>query len=75
MGLFLYVNFCMAKSCQNELGKAKIGDFQLGEFPWKEPKLSKPMNDDLSKQWAVVYGPTSIEDTLPSGVGIMGSLR
>ncbi|WP_298607577.1 hypothetical protein, partial [uncultured Spirosoma sp.] len=44
------------KSWQNELDKTKIGDFELGEFPWKEPRLSKPTDNDLSRQWAVVYG-------------------
>ncbi|WP_177225765.1 tyrosine-type recombinase/integrase [Arsenicibacter rosenii] len=26
------------------------------KYPWKEPKLSKPANNDLSKQWCVEYG-------------------
>ncbi|WP_177236716.1 hypothetical protein [Spirosoma endophyticum] len=31
-------------------------DISEERLPWKEPKLSKPADNDLTKQWCVVYG-------------------
>ncbi|WP_162388322.1 tyrosine-type recombinase/integrase [Spirosoma endbachense] len=30
--------------------------FEQGDLPWKAAKISRPKDNDLSKQWCVVYG-------------------
>ena len=31
-------------------------DTKKVKYSWKEPKLSKPENNDLAKQWCIEYG-------------------
>lgn len=52
----------MSKLCQSKLDNSNIIDFKLGEFPWKEPRLSKPADNDLTKRWIVDYGVWSYDE-------------
>ncbi len=44
----------MADKWRRKVAKSHINT--VAKYPYKEPFLSKPDNDDLSKQWVVEYG-------------------
>lgn len=53
----------MAKKWQRTLRKTLVMPTRRdGKYPYKEPFLSKPDNDDLSKQWVIEYGAWSVKE-------------
>ena len=52
----------MANAWQKKLHNSMNQDFTEQKLPFKEPKLSRPTDDDLTKQWVVDYGVWSFDE-------------